>query len=124
MSKLLLGAAILLLSSTWTLGQVSTPLTDENLASSTHSTEQPDRSQGAGIEGCLSSDVDAFVLTAANGKTYELTGDTAELTRRVGNKVRIWGHVDNAAEAEMTVAGGPLATFGVEKIRSLSASCK
>lgn len=124
MSKLSLGAAILLLSSPWTLGQVSTPPADQNPTSSTQSTEQPDRSQTAAIEGCLSSDVDAIVLTAANGRTHELTGDTAELTGRVGNKVRIWGHVDNAAEAELTVAGGPHAVFGVEKIHSLSASCK
>jgi hypothetical protein len=114
----------LLLSSTWTLGKVITPPTDRNPTGGTQSTEQRDGSQTAAVEGCLSSDVDAFVLTAANGRTYELTGDTAQLTGRVGNKVRIWGHVDNAAEAELTIAGGPHAAFGVEKIQSLSASCK
>jgi hypothetical protein len=124
MSKLALGAAILLLSSTWTLGQVSSAPTDQNPTGGTQSTEQAERSQTPAVEGCLSSDVDDFVLTDANGRTYELTGDTAQLTGRVGNRVRVWGHVDNAAEAELTVAGGPHAALGVEKIQSLSSSCK
>jgi hypothetical protein len=116
MSRLSLGAAILLLSSAWTLARAGT--------GSTQSTEQPGRSQTARIEGCLSSVVDDFVLTAANGRTYELTGNTAQLTARVGNQVRVWGHSDSPAGAESTVAGGPHTAFGVEKVQSLSAGCK
>jgi hypothetical protein len=124
MSKLSLGAAILLLSSTWMLGRVSTLAIGENSASTTQSSEQADRAETATIEGCLSSNVDAFVLTAANGRTYALTGDTAQLTERVGNQVRVSGHADRTADAELTIAGGAHAVFGVEKIQSLSASCK
>jgi hypothetical protein len=124
MSKLSLGAVILLLSSAWTLAQVSTPPTDQNPTSGTQSTEQPDKSQTATIEGCLSSPVDTFVLTDANGKTYELTGDTTQLTGRVGHKVRLWGHADSVADAELITAGGPHAAFGVQKVHSLSAACK
>jgi hypothetical protein len=116
MARLLLGTAILLLSSAWTLAQAGT--------ASTQSTEQPGRSQTASIEGCLSSVVDDFVLTAANGRTYELTGDTAQLTARVGNQVRVWGHADRPADAESIVAGGPHTAFGVEKVQSISAGCK
>jgi hypothetical protein len=76
------------------------------------------------MEGCLSSVVDDFVLTAANGGTYVLTGDTAQLTARVGQKVRVWGHADSPANAESMVAGGPHTAFGVEKIQSLSVACK
>jgi hypothetical protein len=124
MSKLLFGSAILLLSSAWSLAEISTPPTDENPSSNTQSTEQPDGSKTATVEGCLSSLVDDFVLTDANGKTYELTGDTTQLTARVGHKVRLWGHTDNAAEAEMITAGGPHAAFDVEKVQSLSVACK
>ncbi len=124
MSKFSVGAAILLLSSAWMLAQVSTPPTDQNPTSSTQSTEQPDKSQTATIEGCLSGNVDAFVLTAANGKTYWLTGDTAQLTERVGHKVRLWGHADSTADAELITAGGPHAAFGVKKVQSLSTACK
>lgn len=124
MGKLSLGTAILLLSSAWTLAQVSTPRSDQNPTGSTQSTGQPDKSQTATIEGCLSTIVDDFVLTDATGRTYELTGDTAQLTARVGNKVRVWGHADRPADAESTVAGGPHTAFGVEKVQSLSAACK
>ena len=124
MSKLSLGAVILLLSSAWTLARVSTPPTDQSPASSTQSRQQHDKSQTATIEGCLSGNVDAFVLTGANGKTYELTGDAAQLTGRVGHKVRVWGHADSATEAEFITAGGPHAAFAVEKVHSLSAACK
>jgi hypothetical protein len=123
MSQLSLGAAILLLSSAWTPAQVSTPPTDQNPTSSTQS-RQPANTQTATVEGCLSSTVDAFVLTDAKGKTYELTGDTAQLTERAGHKVRVWGHADSTADAELMIAGGPHSAFGVEKIRSLSVACK
>jgi len=124
MSRLSLGTAILLLSPAWTLAQVSNPSTDQNPTSSKQSTQQPDKSQTATIEGCLSGIVDTFVLTDANGKTYELTGDTAQLTERVGHKVRLWGHAGSSGGGEKIPAGEPHASFGVEKVESLSATCK
>jgi hypothetical protein len=124
MSRLSFGTAILLLSAAWMLAQAATPQTDPNRAGSTQSTNQAGQSQTASIEGCLSSVVDDFVLTAANGRTYTLTGDTAQLTARVGQQVRVWGHADSPADAEETVAGGPHTAFGVEKVHSLSAACK
>jgi len=124
MSRLSLGAAILLLSPAWTLAQVSTPSTDQNPASSTQAAQQSDKSQTATIEGCLSGIVDTFVLTGANGKCYELTGDTAQLTERVGHKVRLWGHAGSLGGGEKITTGEPQASFGVEKVVSLSATCK
>jgi len=125
MSVLSLGAAILLLSPASTFARVSTPSIDPSRSSSsTQSAQQPGISQTSTIEGCLSGNVDAFVLTRTNGKTYELTGDAAQLTGRIGHKVRLWGHADDAADAELITAGGPHAAFGVEKVRSLSTSCK
>ena len=121
MSRLSLGIAIVLLSSAWTLAQAGTPRADQNPISTT---QKPGQSQTATIEGCLSGVVDDFVLTAANGRTYELTGDVAQLTGRVGHQVRVSGHADRVADAESTVAGGPHTAFGVEKIQSLSAGCK
>jgi hypothetical protein len=124
MSMLSLGTAILLLSPAWTLAWVSTPSVDSNPPTSTQSAQQPGISQTSSIEGCLSGEVDAFVLTTANGKTYGITGDTTQLAGRIGHKVRLWGHADDATEAELINAGGPHAAFGVEKVQSLSSSCK
>lgn len=72
----------------------------------------------------MAGNVDAFVLTRANGMTYELTGDTAQLAGRIGHQVRLFGQVDTAADAELITAGGPHGAFDVEKAQSLSTSCK
>lgn len=123
MSKLSFGAILLLLPACG-LARVSTLLANENPTSSTQSAQQPGKSQTTTIEGCLSENVDNFVLTAANGRTYELTGDAAQLTGRVGHQVRLWGQADTATDAELITAGGPNTAFGVEKVQSLSTSCK
>jgi hypothetical protein len=114
MSKLSLGAAILLLPSAWTLAQINTPPTAQNPTA-----DKPTQA----IQGCLSGVNDALVLTDANGKAYALTGDTAELTGRVGHKVRLWGHA-SVGGGELITDGGPHASFGVEKVKSLSTTCK
>jgi hypothetical protein len=63
-------------------------------------------------------------LIKANGKTYELIGDTAQLAERIGHKVRLWGHAGSSMSGEKIPAGEPRASFGVEKVESLSATCK
>lgn len=104
MIHLSLGAAILLLSSV-------------------APAEPAANSQPAIIEGCLSGNVDAFVLTAKNGKSYPLSGSTNQLTGRIGHEVRLWGQAVSG-DPELIPAGVPQATFEVEKVRSLSASCR
>jgi hypothetical protein len=124
MKMLSFGAAILLFTPACRLAQASTPSTDPNPISSTQSGQQPGKSQTATLEGCLSGNVDMFVLTRPSGKSYEITGDTAQLAGRIGHKVRLWGQIDSAADAELITAGGPHTAFAVEKAQSLSTSCK
>lgn len=134
MRKLSLITAILLLSSTWVLAQNSTPPTDQYPGSSSPSAQQPDKSQtgaqtatsdqgGQTVEGCLSGAADSFKLTDAMGKTYELTGDTSGLAENVGHQVRLWGNAGSSGGGEKISASGPQATFGVKKVKSLSATC-
>jgi hypothetical protein len=115
MSRLSLGAAILLLSATWASSQASNPQAGQNPTS--------DKSAQA-VEGCLSGAADTFRLTDANGKTYYLTGDTSMLNDNIGHKVRLWGHAGSTGGGELITASGPQATFGVEKVESLSPNCK
>ena len=65
-----------------------------------------------------------FVLTDANGKTYDLTGDTKMLESNIGHKVRLSGAAGNTGGGELITAKGPQGTFGVKKVESLSATCK
>ena len=124
MSRTSLAAAILLFSFACILAQAGTLPARVDPTSNTQSTDQSDKSQTATIEGCVSGIVDSFVLTDAKGKTYDLTGDTVQLTNRVGHKVRVAGEEDRVEEAELIPAGGPVAAFRVEKVHSLSATCK
>ena len=131
MSKLSFTLAIFLLSSVWMVAQVSTSLRDQNPTGSGQSTQQPDKSQTAtkdksakAVEGCLSGAANVFTLTVANGKTYELTGDTHMLNENVGHKVRLWGRASTSGGGVTITAQGSQATFDVEKVESLSPTCK
>jgi hypothetical protein len=104
--------------------------TASNAASYTHSEpseQQPQTTTADGpvqmIEGCLSSIDDAFIVTDDNGRTYELTGDTALLLAHAGTEVRLWGHDDSVRNAESMVAAGPIRFFNVQRARSLSSGC-
>ena len=85
--------------------------------------QQSDQSQLETLEGCLSSNVDAFFLTDAKGKIQALGGNTNQLTARVGHQVRLWGQTV-PGDPEAIPGGVPQAVFKVEKVRSLSTSCK
>ena len=124
MRKFSLITAILLLSSAWMVAQSNPP------AGQNPSAQQPDKSQAAAsdkagqtVEGCLSGAANTFKLTDANGKTYELTGDTSSLNENVGHQVRLWGSAGNSGGGEKISAGGAQATFGVTKVASLSPTC-
>jgi hypothetical protein len=85
--------------------------------------QQSDQSQLATLEGCLSADVDAFFLTDTKGTTHALGGNTNQLTARVGHQVRLSG-TTVPGDAEAIPGGVHQAVFEVEKVRSLSTSCK
>lgn len=132
MTKLSFTVTILLLSSAWMVAQLSsTSLTDQNPTGTGQSAQQPDKSQtatkdksGRVVEGCLSGAANVFTLTVANGKTYELTGDTHMLKENVGHKVRLSGRASTSGGGVTITAQGSQATFDVEKVESLSPTCK
>jgi hypothetical protein len=128
MRKFSLITAILLLCSAWMVAQSSPPSAEQQPASP--QAQQPDKSQAAAsdqagrtVEGCLSGAANTFKLTDANGKTYELTGDTSGLNENVGHQVRLWGNAGSSGGGERISAGGAQATFGVTKVQSISPTC-
>jgi hypothetical protein len=115
MKKPLLLTAVLLLAAAWGFAQSTT-------------SQQPDTSQtakpGQTVEGCLTGAADTFVLTDAQGYTYELTGDTKGLKENVGHKVRLHGYTGSSGGGEKITVEGPQRTFGVKSVESLSDTCK
>ena len=133
--RLLLAVTILLLSSSWTLGQSGTPTTpndnSQNTGSSAPSMQQPDSSKKPKsdhgkdtVEGCLSGAANTFVLTDASGITYELIGDTRGLNANIGHRVRLYGNRDSTGGGARISASGNQRIFGVKKVESLSDTCK
>src|SRR5215472_11859580 len=120
MKKPLLWTAVLALATAWALAQGAASQKPDQ-------SQQPDQSPaktGHSVEGCLSGAADEFVLTDATGKTYLLTGDTSGLKDNVGHKVRLQGNVGSTGGGDRISASGTQATFGVEKVKSLSDTCK
>ncbi|MFY9911122.1 MAG: DUF5818 domain-containing protein [Candidatus Sulfotelmatobacter sp.] len=76
------------------------------------------------VVGCLSSSGGAYTLTAKNGKTYELTGDTAKLSDHVGHEMKITGTM-SPASASSTGAMGKSGeeTIDVTSFKHISKTC-
>jgi hypothetical protein len=84
----LLLLSVLLLGATWAVAQ--------NYPSQT----TPSGTGGEmTVQGCLSNSGGNYMLTAKNGKSIRLTGDTAKLSEHVGHEVKITGTVSSATEA-------------------------
>ena len=78
------------------------------------------------VQGCLSSSGGAFTLTAKDGKTFQLTGDTAKLTENVGHEVKVTGTVSSAAESATGAMGktGAEKTIEITSVKHVAKSCE
>lgn len=78
------------------------------------------------VTGCLSSSGGAYTLAAKNGKTYELTGDTAKLSDHVGHEMKITGTMSPASESStgtMAKSSGE-ETIDVTTFKHISKTCQ
>jgi hypothetical protein len=114
MNKRSLFTAIMALAASWAFTQ----------STGSQQTDKSQSTSGDTIVGCLSGAANTFVLTDAQGYTYELTGDTSVLKKNVGHKVRLYGYVGNTGGGAKISVQGPQRTFGVKKVKSLSHTCK
>lgn len=92
----LLLLSVLLLGAFWAAAQ--------NYPSQTSPSEtSPSQSTPAGsggettVQGCLSGSSGNYMLTDKNGKSYQLTGDTAKLSEHVGHEIKVTGTVSSAS---------------------------
>src|SRR5512142_1119890 len=83
-----------------TTPSAQTPSTDTTQSSSATSTTSGSQT----IQGCLSQSGDQYTI-AANGKTYNITGDTSQLKDHVNQTVAITGTVTPAASSSSSSTG-------------------
>jgi hypothetical protein len=77
------------------------------------------------VKGCLSSAGGTYTLTAKDGKTYQLTGDTAKLSDHVGHEMKVTGTESSAsASSGSTMEKGSGPTLDVASFKHISKTCE
>ena len=78
------------------------------------------------VQGCLSNSGGAYTLTAKDGKTFQLTGDTAKLTEHVGHEIKVTGTVSAASESSTGAMGKTAAEKSIEvsSFKHVSKTCE
>jgi hypothetical protein len=108
---------VLLVSATWVQAQA-------------YPQSEPAQSTGkaaghATVQGCLSGSEGIYTLTADNGTTYLLAGNTGELKEHVGHEVQITGKTSGSSAAASSSSGAAQqATLEVKSMKHLSKTCK
>jgi hypothetical protein len=82
------------------------------------------------VQGCLEGSNGSYTLTADSGATYQLRGDTSELSKHVGHEVQITGTPSAAGSTSSamspkagTSTGGSQRALTVDNLKHISKSC-
>src|SRR5215831_2262162 len=116
MHKTLMLLLVLLASAAWVQAQAypqSEP-TQSTAAAAGHMT----------VQGCLSGSEGAYTLTADNGTTYQLTGNTAELKDHLSHEVQITGKTSSSNAASSSTAATQQGVLDVKSMKHIAKTCK
>ncbi len=107
--------AMLLLCCTWAIAQQrSDPSSQEG------------EKKVSTVQGCLSKSDSGYTLTDKSGTTYQLTGETSNLSAHVGHEVQIKGvktAPTSASEATSSNSGSPQYKLNVTDMKHISETC-
>ena len=85
---------------------------------------------GTSVEGCLQGSNGSYTLTAKDGTTYQLSGDTSKLAEHVGHEVRVMGRTSSGgmgsssgASSSSSMGAGSQQTLEVKGVKHVSKSC-
>ena len=90
-------------------------------------------SAGNSIEGCLGGSTGNYTLTDASGMTWQLEGSDAELSKHIGQQVRVSGNSSSSGMGSSaggsTTPGAGIGstsgqTFTVTKVHKIASTCK
>jgi hypothetical protein len=121
MTRTFLLALTLLVSAAWVQAQSQYPQAGSNQPGTATSGQTT-------VKGCLQGSDGNYTLTADNGKTYQLQGDTAKLNAHVGHEIQITGS-PTSASATSTPSGSQASraqqpTLTVQSFKHISKNCK
>lgn len=127
MRKLLLLVSVLLLGACWAAAQDSANANSSQSSPTSASSGQTGSTSANGattVQGCLSGSSGSYTLTAKDGTSYQLTGDTAKLSEHVGHQVKITGTPSSASATGTAGANGSAQTLEVSSVKHISKTCQ
>ena len=110
MKKATLAGLILLLCSAWALAQYGSSQGSQSSSSGETS-----------VKGCLAKSDSGYALTDKSGTTYQLTGDTSQLSAHVGHEIQIKGTKAEASAASSGSSSQP--QLQVSSMKHISETC-
>ncbi len=114
----LLWLSVLLLGTSWAAAQ-SYPSQETSVNAGGQQT----------VQGCLSSNGGTYTLVGKDGKSFQLTGDTAKLSEHVGHEIKVTGTVSSASESgsastsPSSTTGSAQPTIDVSSVKHVSKTC-
>ena len=129
--RYLLLFSVLLLGSCWAAAQDYPSQATLGQTSPGQSTSSGTGSETT-VQGCLSSSNGNYTLTDSNGKSFQLTGDTAKLSEHIGHEVKITGTASStstspsggAASGKMGQTDSSRQAIEVSSVKHISKTCK
>jgi hypothetical protein len=76
------------------------------------------------VQGCLSSSGGTYILTGKDGKSFQLTGDTAKLSEHVGHEIKVTGSVSSESPSSTSAqTSTEQPKIEVSAVKHISKSC-
>lgn len=99
------------------------PGSKQNPSSANSNASSPRAPNKTSVEGCLSGSAGSYTLTANNGTTYQLQGKDADLSKHVGQEVKISGMPSSSGGTATAAGSSGAQALEVTKVKKVSKTC-
>lgn len=98
------------------------PGSSQNPSSANADTSKSKAGSKTTVEGCLSGSGGSYTLTGNNGTTYQLQGEDSQLSKHVGQEVKVSGMPASGGTAAAAGSSGAQ-SLQVSKVKKVSKTC-
>jgi hypothetical protein len=126
-------ASVLLLGASWMAAQTSSGSTQGGQSGGDYGQTNSGQTSGNGgaqktVVGCLSQSNGQYMLTSKRGMTYQLTGDTSQLSDHVGHEIRVTGtegqgSASAGSNSGMSQGSAGATTLQISSMKHISKTC-
>src|SRR5882757_4526412 len=117
MTKVLMLASVLLLSTAWLPAQNPPPAGNPS--------DHPTSAHASTVQGCLQGSAGNFTVTDNSGTTYLIQGDTSTIGEHVGHEVKITGTTSSpSSDADKSASSQTQPIIRLQDLQHVSKTCK